>query len=144
MTYGPVLQSARWHAFDRWVATCNIILLVINVVWISWIERAMYVMTVASGLSLLMLGRRERESEKGSLAMLTLWHSLWHISLPLGLIFWFLYRRGHSTLSLAVCFVLGGLQLLVCASAVLCFPIDERAAPAQCEAKSVGAGIVTF
>jgi len=102
-------RRSFWHAFDRFIATINTVMLVPNLIWISNIERAMLLATLCGGLTLLLLSRHERMQPKGRIEVFTLYHALWHVGFPFGLLLWLLYREGYEQAAW-ICFILFGCQ----------------------------------
>jgi len=93
-------KTSVWHLFDRLVATTNVLIVGANLLSeISWVERLYFVALLAAGLSLLNLSRLEREGKpEGSITLFARYHAEWHLSFPLGLVLWMLYRQAdHST-----------------------------------------------
>jgi hypothetical protein len=79
-----------WHIFDRITATVSVFLFISNLYWISTMERIMYVSSIPIGLNFLKLSRDA--CHKKNISKFVKYHTLWHISLPIFIIFWLLYR----------------------------------------------------
>ena len=107
-------EDSCWHALDRVAATLNVLLVLCNMAWISWLERLLYLVVVLSGLSLLRCSRAARLA--GDIPGVACWHGFWHLWFPCGLAMWLALRQWPAARGgLVAAAVLGSAALLAAA-----------------------------
>ena len=83
-------KKSNWHIYDRLISIFNIIFIFSNILWLQPTDIIIYIITLITGLTLLKKSRNA--SRKFKFKKYLMYHSLWHLWMPLGLLFWLLYN----------------------------------------------------
>tara|TARA_Y100000591_G_scaffold167668_1_gene144615 strand:+ start:1882 stop:2469 length:588 start_codon:yes stop_codon:yes gene_type:complete len=83
-------KKSNLHIYDRLIAIFNTIFVISNILWLPPVDVGIYIITLITGLLLLKKSRNARHNFK--FKKYVMYHSLWHLWFPLGLLFWLLYN----------------------------------------------------
>ena len=83
-------KKSNLHIYDRLIAIFNTIFVISNILWLPPVDVGIYIITLITGLLLLKKSRNARHNFK--FKKYVIYHSLWHLWFPLGLLFWLLYN----------------------------------------------------
>ena len=83
-------KKSNLHIYDRLIAIFNTIFIFSNILWLPPVDVGIYIITLITGLLILKKSRNARHNFKFKKYLM--YHSLWHLWLPLGLLFWLLYN----------------------------------------------------
>tara|TARA_B100001564_G_scaffold344754_1_gene342641 strand:- start:1187 stop:1771 length:585 start_codon:yes stop_codon:yes gene_type:complete len=83
-------KKSNLHIYDRLIAIFNTIFVISNILWLPPIDIGIYIITLITGLLILKKSRNARHNFK--FKKYVMYHSLWHLWFPLGLLFWLLYN----------------------------------------------------
>ena len=80
-----------WHTFDRILTIINLMLFLLNILWISNIEKVYFISIIITGFILFKKSRKARDNK--NLNEFLLHHQIWHIFFPLAIVLWLCYRK---------------------------------------------------
>ena len=83
-------KKSNLHIYDRLIAIFNTIFVISNILWLPPVDVGIYIITLITGLLILKKSRNARHNFK--FKKYVMYHSLWHLWFPLGLLFWLLYN----------------------------------------------------
>jgi hypothetical protein len=83
-------KKSNLHIYDRLIAIFNTIFVISNILWLPHVDVGIYIITLITGLLILKKSRNARHNFK--FKKYVMYHSLWHLWFPLGLLFWLLYN----------------------------------------------------
>ena len=87
-------KKSNWHIYDRLIAIFTIIFIFSNILWLPPVDVGIYIITLITGLLILKKSRNARHNFKFKKYLI--YHSLWHIWLPLGILLWLLYNHFNN------------------------------------------------
>lgn len=83
-------ETTNWRICDRIMAIFTTIFIFSNILWLPYTDICIYIITLISGLLLLKISRNKCKNLKFEEYLM--YHILWHLWFPLGLLLWLLYN----------------------------------------------------
>lgn len=84
-------KPCLWHKIDKYLATFNTLVFSICMFYISIIEKLVFSFGIVNGLYFFKQARISRKNN--NIENYAFYHSLWHLTFPLYLLGWLLYRK---------------------------------------------------
>ena len=83
-------ETTNWRICDRIMAIFTTVFICLNMLWLPYIDSCIYIITLITGLLLLKISRDK--CKKSKFDEYLMYHILWHLWFPLGLLLWLLYN----------------------------------------------------
>ena len=83
-------ETTNWRICDRIMAIFTTVFICSNMLWLPYIDSCIYIITLITGLLLLKISRDK--CKKSKFDEYLMYHILWHLWFPLGLLLWLLYN----------------------------------------------------